>query len=155
MTGYDRAAHYLRAHQFSLGETGLKKSIRRNIDMGLTAVGIAAVFSAIILGASLDVRAQLPIALIGVLLMEAGIWGLSAKFFPNQRKYCSLRDEGDRMLDLIRELNSAAIAKEIGTEDAKRFQRTLEAMHSSVLKMSEFATVEASQKVDSEDSPTT
>lgn len=132
----------------------MKKSIRRNIDMGLTAVGIAVVFSAIILGTSLDVRAQMPIALIGVLLMEAGIWGLSAKLVPNQRKYTSLRDEGDRMLDLIRELNSAAIAKEIGTEDAKRFQQTLEAMHSSVLKMSELASVEASQKAESEDAST-
>lgn len=132
----------------------MKKSIRRSIDMGLTAVGIAVVFSAIILGTSLDVRAQMPIALIGVLLMEAGIWGLSAKLVPNQRKYTSLRDEGDRMLDLIRELNSAAIAKEIGTEDAKRFQQTLEAMHSSVLKMSELASVEASQKAESEDAST-
>lgn len=130
----------------------MKKKLRRNIDMVLTAVGIAVVFSAIILGTSLDVRAQMPIALIGVLLMEAGIWGLSAKFVPNQRKYTSLRDEGDRMLDLIRELNSAAIAKEIGTEDAKRFQQTLEAMHSSVLKMSELASVEASQKTESKDS---
>jgi hypothetical protein len=120
----------------------LKKNIRRNIDLALTAVGIAVVFSVIILGTSLDVRAQMPIALIGVLLMEAPIWGLSSKFIPNQRKYTSLREEGDRMLDLIRELNSAAIAKEIGTEDAKRFQITLEAMHTSVLKMSELASDE-------------
>jgi hypothetical protein len=120
----------------------LKKNIRRNIDLALTAVGIAVVFSVIILGTSLDVRAQMPIALIGVLLMEARIWGLSSKFIPNQRKYTSLREEGDRMLDLIRELNSAAIAKEIGTEDAKRFQITLEAMHTSVLKMSELASDE-------------
>lgn len=121
----------------------MKKNIRRNIDLALTAVGIAVVFSAIILGTSLNVRAQMPIAIIGVLLMQAGIWGLSAKFIPNQRRYTNLREEGDRMLDLIRELNSAAIAKEIGTEDAKRFQRTLEAMHSSVLKMSELASDEA------------
>lgn len=130
----------------------MKKSIRRTIDLALTAVGIAVVFSAIILGTSLDVRAQMPIAIIGVLLMEAGIWGLSAKFVPNQRRYTSLRNEGDRMLDLIRELNSAAIAKEIGTEDAKRFQITLEAMHSSVLKMSELASVEAGNA--SESAPT-
>ncbi|MFT4672934.1 MAG: hypothetical protein ACI945_002278 [Pseudohongiellaceae bacterium] len=120
----------------------MKKNIRRNIDLALTAVGIAVVFSVIILGTSLDVRAQMPIALIGVLLMEARIWGLSSKFIPNQRKYTSLSEEGDRMLDLIRELNSAAIAKEIGTEDAKRFQITLEAMHTSVLKMSELASDE-------------
>jgi hypothetical protein len=131
----------------------LKKRLRRNIDMALTVVGIAVVFSAIILGANLDVRAQVPIALVGVLLMEAAIWGLSSKFIPNQRKYTSLREEGDRMLDLIRELNSAAIANEKGTEDAKRFQQTLEAMHSSVLKMSDLASVQAGQKAESEDTP--
>ena len=79
----------------------MKKNIRRNIDLALTAVGIAVVFSAIILGTSLNVRAQMPIAIIGVLLMQAGIWGLSAKFIPNQRRYTNLREEGDRMLDLI------------------------------------------------------
>lgn len=121
----------------------MRKNLRRSIDMGLTALGIAVVFSAIILGDSLDIRAQMPIALVGVLLMEAGIWGLSAKLIPNQRKYTSLRDEGDRMLELIRELNSAAIAKDRGDEDAKRFQQTLEAMHSSVVKMSEMASLEA------------
>lgn len=123
----------------------MKRNIRRSIDMGLTALGIAVVFSAIILGANLDVKAQMPIALVGVLLMEAGIWGLSAKFIPNQRKYTSLRDEGDHMLMLIRELNAASIAKERGTEDAKRFQQTLEAMHNSVVKMSELASLEAGQ----------
>jgi hypothetical protein len=131
--------HHSSAPLTFVGRDRFEKNIRRNIDLALTAVGIAVVFSVIILGTSLDVRAQMPIALIGVLLMEARIWGLSSKFIPNQRKYTSLSEEGDRMLDLIRELNSAAIAKEIGTEDAKRFQITLEAMHTSVLKMSELA----------------
>lgn len=126
----------------------MKKNMRRSIDIGLTAVGIATVFSSIILGSSLDIRAQMPIALIGVLLMEAGIWGLSAKLIPSQRKYTSLRDEGDRMLELIRELNSAAIAKDRGDEDAKRFQQTLEAMHNSVVTMAGLASLEANSRED-------
>jgi len=97
----------------------LKRNIRRSIDASLTGLGIAVIFSAIILGASLDIRAQLPIALVGVLLMEAGIWGLSSKFVPSQRKYTKLRSEGDNMLQLIRELNAAAIAKERGEEDSQ------------------------------------
>ncbi len=120
----------------------MKKNIRRSIDMCLTGLGIGIVFVSIILGTSLDIRAQLPIALVGVLFIEAGIWGLSAKLVPSQRKYTSLRDEGDHMLSLIRELNAAAIAKDRGTEDAKRFQQTLEAMHASVVKMSEMASLE-------------
>ncbi len=120
----------------------MKRNIRRNIDAGLTGLGIAVIFSSIILGTSLDIRAQMPIALLGVLLMEAGIWGLASKLVPNQRKYTGLRSEGDNMLQLIRELNAAAIAKERGEEDSKRFQETLAAMHESVLKMSTLAIVE-------------
>ena len=124
----------------------MKRNIRRSIDASLTGLGIAVIFSAIILGASLDIRAQLPIALVGVLLMEAGIWGLSSKFVPSQRKYTKLRSEGDNMLQLIRELNAAAIAKERGEEDSKRFQETLAAMHDSVIKMSGLASVETEAK---------
>lgn len=120
----------------------MKRNIRRHIDAGLTGVGIAVVFSSIILGTSLDIRAQMPIALLGVLLMEAGIWGLASRFVPNQRKYTKLRGEGDNMLHLIRELNAAAIAKERGEEDSKRFQETLAAMHDSVIKMSGLANVD-------------
>lgn len=120
----------------------MKRNIRRTIDIALAGLGIGIVFSAIILGSTLDIKAQMPIALFGVLLMEAGVWGLAAKIVPNQRKYTKLRDEGDHMLGLIRELNAAAIAKDRGTEDAKRFQQTLEAMHNSVVKMADMASLE-------------
>ena len=99
-------------------------------------------FTAIILGASLGVQLQLPLALLGVLLMEAGVWGLSPELFPNERHYCELRDEGDKMIQLIRVLNAAAIAKDTGTADSKRFQATLERMHESALEMSKLASKE-------------
>lgn len=124
----------------------MKRSVRRNIDIALTGLGIGIIFSAVILGGSLDIRAQLPIALVGVLIMEAGVWGLSAKLFPSERRFLKLREEGDRMIDLIRELNAAAIAKDTGAEDAKRFQDTLQKMHDSVLKMSELAALEEDGK---------
>jgi hypothetical protein len=124
----------------------LKRNLRRNIDIALTGLGIGLIFSAVILGGSLDIRAQLPLALIGVLIMEAGVWGLSSKLFPSERRYLRLREEGDRMIDLIRELNNAAIAKDTGSEDARRFQETLQKMHDSVVKMSELAAVEDGSK---------
>ena len=130
----------------------MKRNILLNIDAGLTGLGIAVIFSSIILGTSLDIRAQMPIALLGVLLMEAGIWGLASKLVPNQRKYTKLRTEGDNMLQLIRELNAAAIAKERGEEDSKRFQDTLAEMHDCVVKMSNLANVEKDQEP--EQSPT-
>ena len=117
----------------------MKRNIKRQFDLGLTGLGIGIIFSSVILGGSLDIQAQLPLALLGVLLMEAGVWGLSQKLFPNERRYNSLREEGDRMISLIRELNHAAIAQSKGQEDAKRFQATLQKMHDSVMQMSELA----------------
>ena len=120
----------------------MKRNIRRSIDLGLTGLGIGIIFTAVILSGSLEIELQLPIALLGVLLMEAGVWGLSSKLFPIERRYSSLRDEGDKMIQLIRELNAAAIAKDTGAEDAKRFQATLERMHDSVQRMSDLAAKE-------------
>lgn len=117
----------------------MKRNLRRSIDIALTGLGIGIIFSAVILRGSLDITAQLPLALLGVLLMEAGVWGLSTKLFPNERRYSKLRDEGDAMIQLIRELNNAAIAQATGQEDAKRFQTTLQQMHDSVIRMSELA----------------
>lgn len=120
----------------------MTRKLRRSIDIALTGLGIGIIFSAVILGGSIDIRAQLPMALVGVLIMEAGVWRLSAKLFPSERRYSRLREEGDRMMGLIRELNAAAIAKDTGAEDARRFQATLQDMHDSVVRMSELAALE-------------
>lgn len=125
----------------------MTRNIRRKIDIMLTGLGIGIIFTAILLSASLTIQIQMPMALFGVLLMEAGVWGLSNKLFPSDRRFSRLRHEGNHMLDLVRELNAAAIAKDTGEEDAKRFQATLEAMHNSVIKMSELAGVEDGKKV--------
>lgn len=125
----------------------MKRNLRRNADLLLTGLGAAVIFTAVILGGTIDIVVQLPMALVGVLLMEAGVWGLSAKLFPSERRYNRLRQEGDRMIHLIRELNSAAIAKDTGQEDAKRFQQTMEAMHESVIRMSKLAGVADDEEV--------
>ena len=82
----------------------MKRNIRRQIDIGLTGLGIAIIFSAVILGGSMEIQLQLPLALVGVLLMEAGVWGLSSKLFPNERRYSQLRDEGDENYDGVMRL---------------------------------------------------
>jgi hypothetical protein len=120
----------------------VNRKVRRNLDIILTGLGIALIFTAVLLGATLPITIQMPLALAGVLLMEAGVWGLSSKFFPSDRRFSRLRIEGNDMLDLVRELNAAAIAKDTGEEDAKRFQATLEEMHNSVIRMSELAGIE-------------
>ncbi|MEX0965142.1 MAG: hypothetical protein WDZ52_13990 [Pseudohongiellaceae bacterium] len=121
----------------------MRRNIRRSIDLGLTGLGIGVIFTAVLLGASLSVQMQLPIALIGVLLMEAGVWGLSSKMFPNERRYIDLRDEGENIIQLIRQLNTAAIARGEDGGDDSRFQATLDEMHDSVKRMAELASRES------------
>ncbi len=129
----------------------MRRSIRRSIDVSLTGLGIGIVFTAVFLSSTLTIQVQLPIALVGVLLMEAGIWGLSSKVFPNERRYIGLRAEGDRIIKLIRQLNSAAIARDEGRDDSGLFQATLDEMHDSIKRMAELATSEQAPQADSDD----
>lgn len=120
------------------------RNIRRSIDVGLTGLGIGIIFTAVLLSSSLTIQMQLPLALVGVLLMEAGVWGLSSKVFPNERRYIDLREEGDRIIQLVRQLNAAAVAREQGAgADDGRFQATLDEMHDSVKRMAELASRES------------
>lgn len=120
----------------------MRKKIRRSIDMTLTVLGIITIFAAVLMSTTLTVKMQLPVVLFGVLLMEAGVWGLSSKVFVNERHYTKLREEGDNIISLIRELNSSAVARDSGEEDDQRFQATLERMHGSVNRMSGIASAD-------------
>ena len=120
----------------------MNRAIRRSIDIVLTIIGIVIIFSSAIMSDSLQVPIQIVMALIGVLMMEIGVWGMSSRFLPSERRYLELRSEGDQMIDLIRELNAAAIAKDRGEEDVMRFQNTLALMHESVKRMAELAALE-------------
>lgn len=120
----------------------MKRNMRRSVEALLTIVGILIVFGSVLFGNEVGIQIQFMMVLLGVLLMEVGVWGLSSKLVPNERRFSKLRNEGDHMLHLIRELNSAAIAKDRGEEDAKRFQSTLANMHESVVRMSELAAQE-------------
>lgn len=125
----------------------MRHNIRRSIDVGLTGLGIGIIFTAVILSSSLTVQMQLPLALAGVLLMEAGVWGLSIKVFPNERRYIDLRKEGDTIIQLIRQLNAAAVEREKGEDLDGRFQVTLDEMHDSVKRMAELASRESGSHV--------
>jgi len=123
----------------------LRRHIRRSIDLGLTMLGIGIIFTAILLGGSLNIQTQLVIALLGVLLMEAGVWGLSSKVFPSERRYIDLRAEGDNIIQLIRELNAAAVTRGNDANDDS-FQGILEEMHNSVKRIAEKASREADSR---------
>jgi hypothetical protein len=117
----------------------VERTIRRNTNLVLTVFGIGVVFGSVLLARSWPVQLQMLPVIIGVLLMEAGVWGLASKLLPNQRVYSGLRMEGDHILSLIRKLNGVAVAKELGIDNNRQFERTLEEMHMSVTRMADLA----------------
>jgi hypothetical protein len=96
------------------------------------------IFGSVLFGPR-SLQLQVLLVLIGVLILEAGVWGLTSTFLPNERRYLSLREEGDHFLGLIRELNAAALARGESEEDDKLFRETRARMHSSVERMAELA----------------
>ena len=103
-------------------------------------MGMAVVFGGVLFVPPSDLQIQILVVLLGVLILEAGVWGLTGQLLPNERTYVALRDEGNHFIDLIRDLNAAATAKEDREAGAEqRFTETLDAMHQSVDRMAGLA----------------
>ncbi len=120
------------------------RKIRRLIELGLPIIGMVVVFGAILLPTiNLDLQLQVVIALVGILMIEAGVWKLTSPFLPSERKYIALRGEVDRFIDLVRQLNSAVMksGSESGEsgESSSAVLETLDSMHASVEKMGTLA----------------
>ena len=117
----------------------MKRKLRRVLEIALPVVGMGIIFLSVLFGASINLQIQVLYVLFGVLILEAGVWGLANKLLPNERRYLGLRDEGDHFIGLIRKLNAAAVAKKEGTEDDERYRDALQQMHASVDRMGELA----------------
>lgn len=110
------------------------RSFRRTVDVGLSIAGTVVVFAGVLFFT--DVRFQLGTVLVGVLLIEAGIWKLSHPLMPEARTYHGLRAEVDRFIGLVRRLNGAALHTQDAPVEARdRFERTLAEMHDSIERM--------------------
>ena len=86
-----------------------------------------------------NVQAQLALMVIGVLLLEAGVWDLAPKILPDERTYLGLRKELDHMIELTRALNGAAIAAGETRANDETFRDALTRMHASVDRMAGLA----------------
>ncbi len=117
----------------------MKRKLRRVLEIALPVVGMGIIFLSVLFGASINLQIQVLYVLFGVLILEAGVWGLANKLLPNERRYLGLRDEGDHFIGLIRKLNAAAIEKNQGTGDDGRYRDVLQQMHTSVDRMGELA----------------
>ena len=73
------------------------------------------------------------IVMVGVVILEVGVWGLAETILPNQRRYLSYRAEVDHFMSLVPELNAAALARDSGAEGVEeRCQDTLSPMRESL-----------------------
>ena len=118
----------------------MKRRLRRAIEFGLPIVGMLIIFGSVLFVPSSSLQIQVVVVLIGVLILEAGVWGLTSGILPNERRYLALREEGDHFLGLIRLLNQAAVEKNHGVTGASgRFQEAVRLMHASVLRMANVA----------------
>jgi hypothetical protein len=96
------------------------------------------IFGSVLFGPD-SLQLQVLFVLSGVLILEAGVWGVTNGLLPNERYYLQLREEGDHFLGLIRILNEAAVARDNSDESDARFRDTRAQMHASVERMAEVA----------------
>jgi hypothetical protein len=114
------------------------RSIRRLTQVLLTLVGGAMVAYAVYRVDPL--RERLVIAVVGLVIMQLGIWQVANVLFPNQRDYKPLREETDYFIKLVRRLNRAAVAAERGSSNARDEMDSVHAeMHHSVDRMKRLA----------------
>lgn len=118
------------------------RRFRKVLQIALPLVGMGVLFASVLMVPADQRLPQMSVVLVGILILEAGVWGLTNPLLPEQRRYLALREEGDFFIGLIRELNTAAIAEDRATADGeKRFQEVLSVMHVSVEHMGEVAGV--------------
>ena len=116
----------------------MKRKIRRILEIALPVLGTGIIFASVLFEPR-SLQLQVIFVLSGVLILEAGVWGLAGRLLRDERRYVGLREEVEHFVGLIPELNSAAVAKKEGTEDDKRYREVLERFHASVRRMGELA----------------
>lgn len=124
--------------------TAPRQATKRTIDRILAVGGLVVVLTqATILAVNpyelspLHLRGQLLVLVVGLALNQVGVWHLAQRVFSG-RRYLALRNETDRFVELVRELNRQALAG-----DREAMQRTRELMHASVGAMDLLAGVDS------------
>ncbi len=122
------------------------RNLRKTMAIALPILGTALVFAAILVPAlAINLQLQIAVVLVGILIIEAGVWKLTAKILPNERKYLALRAEVDSFISRVRTLNAQGMRlRENDTEENREALReTVAALHESVDRMAEVAGREA------------
>ncbi|MEN8376124.1 MAG: hypothetical protein ABFS34_11800 [Gemmatimonadota bacterium] len=74
----------------------------------LAALGMAVIFIGVV--TSDDPQTQLALVIIGVILIQGGVWTLAHRILGPRRRYHALRAEVGDFLGLVRDLNQAAVS---------------------------------------------
>ena len=115
------------------------RTLRMLLDTGLPFLGVVVILSTVLLVQEL--RLQIAIVALGIMLIEVGVWKLANFILPSERKYIALRTEVDQFITLVRQLNTTALAwHENGTPDQlAEFEAVQETMHQTIKQMAEVA----------------
>lgn len=115
------------------------RTVRRTVDMVLPVAGIVLVLGAVLFVWQ-NLYLQLGIVIVGIFLIEAGIWKLAHPLLPSARRYHALRDEVDEFIQLVRRLNTAAARQVSGDAAAEpQVAAVRQEMLSSVERMVAYA----------------
>lgn len=118
-------------------EPSRRRRIVRRLEEILPLVGVVVVFASVALLA--DRWMQVAGTLVGLLLVEAGIWNLASVVGIRERRYHALRGEVDRFLGLVRTLNRTATGAE---SDDQETPAVVARMHDAVDRMAAVAAEE-------------
>lgn len=120
------------------GEAPVRK-LRKTIELALPMVGVALVLFAVIVFGNIYV--QIAVVLLGLILIEAGIWNLANPILPSERKFLALRTEVDDFIAMVRRLNSASLmlASDPSPENRARVLSVRDDMLESVRRMELYA----------------
>jgi len=126
---------------------------RELIEILLPLIGIVLIFAALLIApVNETVPRQVVVVLAGVLLLEASVWNLASPFLPEDRRYHGLRQEVDRFIQEVRELNRYEVQGGSGDDegiDARR-EEILISMHERVDRIGRLAGVPDDEPVPEE-----
>ena len=117
------------------------RRFRKLIDVSIPIIGAVVVFLAVLLIPDFNLQERLVTVLIGILMIEAGVWKLTSPFLPSERRFVELRKEVDGFILLVRDLNEAGLEARASDTSGSwlRVRGVMDAMHGSVEHMGELA----------------
>jgi hypothetical protein len=112
------------------------RTLRKFIDIAVPLAGVAVILGAVLFLRA-DLRVQIAVVGLGMLLIEVGVWKIPHQLLGTGRKYLALRTEVDHFLRLVRQLNSAALAlrEDNSPRNRQALQEVPEAMRQAVDRM--------------------